>query len=91
VEAVLQFLYGGVTVMFLAVGFFFLRYWREARDRLFLFFMVAFWSLAGSWSVHLFYATSSETGPTVYIFRVVAFILIILAIVDKNRRARAGP
>ena len=88
IEAVLQFLYGGVTVMFVAVAFYFLRYWYDALDRLYLYFMLAFLSLAASWSVHLFYATSSETGPTVYVFRVVAFLLIIIAIVDKNRRAR---
>jgi len=88
-EAVLQFLYGGLVVVFVAVGFFFLRYWYDARDRLYLWFMVAFWSLAASWSVHLVYATPSESGPIVYVFRLVGFLLIIIAIVDKNRRARA--
>lgn len=86
-EAILQFLYGGLTVMCVAIGLFFLRYWYLQRDRFFAWFMVAFWALAGGWGVHLVHATSSESGAHVYIFRLVAFLLIIIAIVDKNRRA----
>jgi hypothetical protein len=86
-EAVLQFLYGGLTLMCGAVGFFFLRYWYIQRDRFFLWFMVAFWCLGAGWGVHLAYATSSESGAHVYVFRLIGFVVIIAAIVDKNRRA----
>ena len=86
-EAVLQFLYGGLTVMCIAVGFFFLHYWHIQRDRFYLWLMVAFWSLGASWSVHLVFATSSETGANVYLFRLAAFVLITIAIIDKNRNA----
>jgi hypothetical protein len=86
-EAVLQFLYGGLTTLCILVGFFFLRFWHTQRDPFFLWFMVAFWSIGASWGVHLIYATSEETGANVYVFRLVAFVLIIVAIVDKNRRA----
>lgn len=85
-EAVLQFLYGGLTVMCAAVGVFFLRYSRMQPDRLFIWFAIAFWSFGISWGVHLVYATPSETGPHVYLFRLLGFVLIIGAIVDKNRR-----
>ena len=85
-EAVLQFLYGGLALMCMIVGFFFLRYWYIQRDRFFLWFMCAFWALGAGWGVHLVYATSSETGAHVYVFRLVGFMLIILAIIDKNRR-----
>jgi hypothetical protein len=84
-EAVLQFLYGGLTIMCVAVGFFFLRFWHLQRDRFFIWFMAAFWSFAVSWGVHLIYATPSESGPHVYVFRLTGFLLIIAAIIDKNR------
>ena len=87
-EAILQFLYGGLSVTCIAIGFFFLRYWYVQRDRFFICFMIAFWSFAASWGVHLVLATSSETGPNVYVFRVIGSLVIVLAIVDKNRRAR---
>ena len=89
-EEILQFLYGGLTVMCIAVGVFFLRYWFAERDRFFLFFMVAFWSLGAGWGVHLIYASSSESGAQVYVARLVAFLLIIAGIVDKNRRAASS-
>lgn len=85
-EAVLQFLYGGLTLICVAIGFFFLRYWHLQRDRLFLWFMTAFFALGSSWGVHLVYATSSESGAHVYLFRLASFVLIIAGIVDKNRR-----
>jgi hypothetical protein len=90
VEAVLQFLYGGLMLMCGIVGFIFLRYWYIQRDRFFLWFMAAFWSLGAGWGAHLIYATPSETGPHVYGFRLIAFVLIIVAIVDKNRSQRAA-
>lgn len=87
-ESVLQFLYGGLALMCGVIGFFFLRYWYVQRDRFFLWFMVAFWALGVGWGIHLVYLTS-EAGPLVYAARLVAFLLIIVAIVDKNRRAKS--
>ena len=88
-ESVLQFLYGGLAMMCAAIGVFLLNYWRhgQPRDRFFLWFMAAFWSLGASWSVHLLLATPSESGPHVYVLRVIAFLLIVIAIIDKNRRS----
>jgi hypothetical protein len=86
-EEVLQFLYGGLTLLCIAIGMFFLRFWHGQRDRLFLWFMLAFWSFAASWGVHLVYATSSESGAGVYVFRLLGFVLISVGIIDKNRRA----
>ena len=86
-EPVLQFLYGGLTVMCILIGVFFLRYWRLQRDRFFLGFGVAFWAFAGSWGIHLVLATSLETGPGGYVLRLLGFVCIIISIIDKNRRA----
>ena len=86
-DAVLQFQYGATTAMCIIIGVFFWRFWRLQRDRFFGWFMAAFWSFAASWSAHLWFATSHETGPHFYLFRLLGFILIIIAIVDKNRRA----
>lgn len=87
-EEILQFLYGGLTLMCVVVGFFFFRYWHTQRDRLFLWFTIAFWAFGTSWGVHLVYATSQETGPNVYVFRLVGFLVIGAGIIDKNRRSR---
>ena len=67
------------------VGLFFLRFWRDTGDRLFLFFGVAYWLLASSWLVLAIFDPTDETRPYVYLIRLVAFCLIIVAMIDKNR------
>lgn len=75
----------GVLVMGYAVaGLFFLRFWRDTRDRLFGFFAVAFFLL----SAQRILVATSESLP-VYGIRLVAFVLILWAIIDKNRKADA--
>lgn len=78
----------GVTVAgSLAVGLFFLRLWRETRDRFFALFGVAFWMLALNGLVLLWAAPAEEHRHYFYLIRLLAFLLIIAAIVDKNRSA----
>jgi hypothetical protein len=66
-------------------GLFFVRFWRDTGDRLFLFFAGAFWLLSLSWLVLAIFDPTDETRPYVYGLRVVAFGLIIAATIDKNR------
>jgi uncharacterized protein DUF5985 len=60
---------------------FFLRFWRETRDRLFLFFSGAFLLLA----VQRTLLVAFPTVESLYLLRLLAFLLIIAAIADKNR------
>ena len=76
-------------------GLFFLRFWRETRDRLFAIFAVAFW-LLGITRIALATTqnSSAETHSNIYILRLIAFLLILAAIADKNRPwrlRRSGP
>jgi hypothetical protein len=66
-------------------GLFFLRFWRASRDRLFLLFAMAFWLLALSWALLGLISPTEETRPYIYAIRLVAFLLLIAAILDKNR------
>ena len=66
-------------------GLFFVRFWRESRDRLFAFFAAAFWLLALSWTLLGLFSPTEETRPYIYAIRLVAFLLLIGGIVDKNR------
>lgn len=81
-----QFLNGAIAMGCWVAGLFFVRFWRETKDRLFGFFAAAFWVLAAE-RVGLLYAGPDEAARgTVYLARLVGFLLIILGIVDKNRR-----
>ncbi len=83
-----QFLYGALWLASTLAGFVFLRYWQRSRDRLFLFFSLAFWTLATQWLLQAIFMPSDEDRHYFFFLRLGAFLLIIVAIVDKNRRAR---
>lgn len=77
------YLHGAITTCFLIAGLFFFRYWRETSDRLFLFFALSFWVQAGT-RVSLTLTEQPEEHGYLYLFRLAAFLLIIVAIVMKN-------
>lgn len=81
-----QFLAGATAVSLFIAALFFLRFWKKTHDRLFLFFSSAFLVLMAERIIRASMAVENEWAPYVYTVRLFAFILIILAIVDKNRR-----
>ena len=78
------FISGVLSGMYLVAALFFLRFWRDTADRLFAFFSGAFAILAVQRVLLLIY----RDVASVYILRLLAFVLIIAAIVDKNRVAQ---
>ena len=80
-----QLLLGAIAITNLIIGLFFLRFWKKTRDRFFLFFAVAF-VLEGINRVLLGLSQgSNENEPIFYLVRLLSFVLILIAIVDKNR------
>ena len=82
------FLAGAVVMGSFVTGLFFVRFWRESRDRLFLMFAAAFWIMAANWTALALTDPADEARTLFYVFRLVAFSLIILAVIDKNRASR---
>ena len=68
------------------VALFFLRFWRQTEERLFAFFSFAFALLGVNWTVLAAVRPAAESEHLVYLVRLAAFLVIILAILDKNRR-----
>lgn len=66
---------------------FFLRFWVRTGDRFFLIFSIAFAIYALSQLV-LGLIDASEFEPLYYLPRVLTFSLIVLAVVEKNRKGR---
>lgn len=82
-------LVSGLLVMGYAVaGLYFLRFWRETRDRFFLLFALSFWIEGANRFVLARYVGPNEDAPVYYLVRLVAYGLIIAAIVMKNRGIR---
>ena len=75
------FIAGLLTTGYAVCALFFAKFWRTSHDRLFALFSAAFWLLA-------FQRAAVALAPDailVYVLRLIAFLLIIVAIIDKNR------
>lgn len=79
---------GALAMGYLVAALFFLRFWRETRDRLFLAFSVSFGLLAVQRVALALVGSTTDAALPLYGLRALAFLLIIAAIVDKNRPAR---
>jgi alpha-D-ribose 1-methylphosphonate 5-triphosphate synthase subunit PhnI len=89
--SVIDFLSGAVTLGFLVAAVFFLRFWRRTHDRLFIAFAAAFVLMALNQALAAFLGAGDELAPFTYILRVLGFVLILFAIVDKNLSNRRSP
>jgi hypothetical protein len=75
---------GVLTLGFLTIGLFFVKFWRRTKDRLFLAFAVAFALLAANAAIPVLLNVPSENQSYIYLLRLVAFVLIIAAVLRKN-------
>lgn len=80
-----EILIGAIAMAAFTAGVFFLRFWRASGDRFFLMFALAFWLEGAHRIVAYGWFGSDEATPLHYIVRVIAYGLIIAAIIDKNR------
>ncbi len=80
----ISFFSGIVCAGYLACGLFFLRFWSRSRDFLFIAFAIAFWLLALNVAIVILIPEPDETRSWFYLIRVVAYLLIVIAIVRKN-------
>ncbi|HEU4371945.1 MAG TPA: DUF5985 family protein [Telluria sp.] len=81
---------GAVAAGSFVVALFFLRFWRTTGDRFFLYFAMSFALEAINRAVLGMLAGSGETQPAYYLIRLLAYGLILIAIIDKNRPRRPG-
>ena len=77
---------GGAALASFAIALAFFRFWRTSQDRLFLAFGVAFCIFGANRVILALSDRDSEDLLPVYGLRLAAFVVIILAIVDRNRR-----
>ncbi|KQY31024.1 hypothetical protein ASD21_08115 [Caulobacter sp. Root1455] len=77
---------GALATGFLVAGLFFLKFWSRTRDGLFLAFSAAFGLLAVSNALPVVLGTPQEERGGLYLIRLAAFVLIIVAVLAKNLR-----
>jgi hypothetical protein len=79
-------LLGAIAMANFTASLFFFKFWRRSRDRFFMFFALAF-AIEGLIRIMLgVIHYSSEQEPLFYLVRLFSYVLILVAIIDKNRR-----
>ena len=79
---------GAITMGSLVIALFFLRFWRNTGDRFFLWFALSF-GIEGAHRVYSALAyQDNEATPLHYLIRLLAYGLILWAILEKNLPAR---
>jgi hypothetical protein len=78
---------GFLLAGYLVAGLFFLRFWQRTRDRLFVYFAAAFAILGVQRLLLALSSSVTEDVTHLYVLRLIAFVIILLAIVAKNREA----
>jgi hypothetical protein len=79
------FLLGTIVTASLVVGAFFFKFWHKTRDWLFLGFASAFLIEGLNRLSFLWLDQPNEGTPVVYTIRLFSYLLILTAIVHKNR------
>ena len=75
---------GLLTMGFLAVALFFLRFWRRSGDFLFACFAIAFFLMAINQAIPVLFRIPREEQAGIYLRRLAAYGVIIAAILAKN-------
>ncbi len=86
-----QFLWGMLAMATAVASLLFLRYGKLTRDRLFLYFSAAFLAMTLNWLGLALIDPDTEHRYLAYCLRLIAFVLILIGIVDKNLRASRPP
>lgn len=85
-----NFLSGAIAMASMVAGLFFFRFWWKTQDRFFLYFAASFWLEAVNRGYLMLAGEIREEFPVYYVIRLISYSLILLAIWDKNRPARAA-
>ena len=83
---------GAIAMASIVIALFFLRFWRDSGDRFFLYFALSFVVQSGH-RMYLALTMSSETHddvPLHYSIRLLAYALILWAVMEKNWRRRGA-
>ncbi len=83
-----DFLSGAVAMGFGTAGLYFFRFWWRTNEGLFAAFAVAFWLLGLTQVLQTFASILLEERSWLFLLRLAAFMLILLAIATKNRASR---
>jgi hypothetical protein len=80
------FVLGAISMGSAVAALFFARYYRDTRDRIFIYFAAAFAVEAVNRAVLAFERVPVEATPVLYLLRAASYTLILIGVFQKNRR-----
>lgn len=87
-ETVKLLMIGAIVMASFIISLFFLRFWKSTKDKFFLYFSLSF-ALEGFGRILLGLTEyPADREPYIYLFRLVAFSIILYAIIEKNLRSK---
>ena len=78
------FLLGALAMGYLISSLFFLKFWRSSGDRLFLYFALSFLTEAINRTAFALGEYARDDSPMYYGIRLLSYLLILWAILEKN-------
>jgi hypothetical protein len=79
-------LVGAIAMGSVVAGLYFLRFWKCTSDRFFLYFALSFFLQAGNRILLGVSSLQDEDTPLYYLIRLLAYGLILYAVIRKNRQ-----
>jgi uncharacterized protein (TIGR04206 family) len=80
-----ELLNGAAAMACLAVGTFFLRFYRESDDRMFPFLAVGFWIFAVNYTALALLPLADDRRTYAFGLRLIGFLAILAGVILKNR------
>jgi hypothetical protein len=80
-----SFISGAVMLGCWVIALFFWRFWKQTSDRLFQIFSLSFFVLGVERLIPVLLHIEDKPQTFLYVLRLIAFILILVAIINKNR------
>jgi hypothetical protein len=78
------FLLGVIATTSLIAALYFFKFWKSTRDSLFLCFSIAFFIEGLNRTAIIFVANPNEGASWIYLVRLLAFLIILGGILNKN-------
>jgi hypothetical protein len=79
---------GALVMGYFIAAIFFLKFYKSTHDRLFAFFAAAFGILSCQRVALALTTKTVEDTVLIYVIRLIAFLIILYAIIDKNMQAK---
>lgn len=78
------YLLGLISMAYFVSALFFFKFWKQTKDRFFFLFSLSFWIEGINRAIYGFIRGVGESSEVIFVVRLISYLLILAAIIDKN-------